>query len=65
MHVQGADSAQGALLPACLPCMVSASLSSLASGDIMLQSVRLEPSSPDTGVVLLPPFPLLITRNPC
>lgn len=50
--MQDADSSQSPVLPAGLPCMVSASLSSLASSDVLLHSVRLEGSSADTGNLL-------------
>ncbi len=53
LHVQDADSAQDTVLPAGLPCMVTASLSSLASSSVVLQSVRLEGSSADTGDILV------------
>ena len=47
--VQGADSSKVHILPAGVPCIVSASLSSMAPNDIVLQAVRLEQSSADTG----------------
>lgn len=42
--MQGGDAAQGHVLPARTPCIVQASLGSLAPSDILLQSVSLEQS---------------------
>ena len=42
--MQGADAAQGLVLPARMPCIVQASLGSVAPSDILLQSVSLEQS---------------------
>ena len=42
--MQGADAAQGHVLPARMPCIVQANLGSVASSDILLQSVSLEQS---------------------
>ena len=49
--VQGANSLNFRILPAGVPCIVSASLGSVAPNDILLQAVRLEPSSADTGIL--------------
>ena len=52
--VQGADSAKSQVLPVGVPCIVQASLGSVASSDILLHSLCLERSSssdgPDSGL---------------
>ena len=64
--MQGADSAQSQVLPVGVPCMVQASLGSVAPSDILLHSLCLERSISSNGADLGLSWPQLSpTICPC